>query len=171
MTGTQAPPQLSCELCRDRKVKCDKLTPCTNCAAAGARCVPVYRQRRARGRHARRSPATAATQLLPTAFEPLPVPNAQQSVAVPPQPQQPIVPALQPSEADRDLRQRVRNIEAILERMSASANPLSPTSSRSRGSSKARTPGRKDTAWNELASEVCIFTRCRVQDGCIFTQF
>ena len=47
-------PQLSCELCRDRKVKCDKLDPCSNCASAGAVCVPVQRLRRSRGRHVQR---------------------------------------------------------------------------------------------------------------------
>lgn len=37
-------PQLSCELCRERKVKCDKLSPCTNC-------IPVRRKRLPRCRH------------------------------------------------------------------------------------------------------------------------
>jgi hypothetical protein len=46
------PPQLSCELCRDRKVKCDKLDPCSNCESAGVTCVPIYRHRLPRGRHA-----------------------------------------------------------------------------------------------------------------------
>ncbi len=45
-------PQLSCELCRERKVKCDKLTPCTNCTRSGAVCVPIHRKRLPRGRHA-----------------------------------------------------------------------------------------------------------------------
>ncbi|KZF25353.1 hypothetical protein L228DRAFT_236458 [Xylona heveae TC161] len=44
-------PQLSCELCRERKVKCDKLSPCTNCTKTGVSCIPVYRKRRPRGRH------------------------------------------------------------------------------------------------------------------------
>ena len=52
-----AVPQLSCELCRERKVKCDKLNPCTNCASAGVPCVPVHRLRLPRGRHAHRSVA------------------------------------------------------------------------------------------------------------------
>jgi len=46
-------PQLSCELCRERKVKCDKLTPCTNCTKSGAECVAIHRKRLPRGRHAR----------------------------------------------------------------------------------------------------------------------
>ncbi|CAM1508994.1 Fc.00g027330.m01.CDS01 [Cosmosporella sp. VM-42] len=52
-----AVPQLSCEHCRGRKVKCDKLTPCTNCVSAGVVCVPVHRLRLPRGRHTRRCAA------------------------------------------------------------------------------------------------------------------
>ncbi|KAK9437844.1 hypothetical protein VB005_08842 [Metarhizium brunneum] len=51
----RAVPQLSCALCRDRKLKCDKLDPCTNCTSSGVVCVPVYRPRLPRGRHARRA--------------------------------------------------------------------------------------------------------------------
>ncbi|CAK7236057.1 hypothetical protein SCUCBS95973_009476 [Sporothrix curviconia] len=51
LTTVQPLPQLSCELCRSRKIKCDKLQPCTACASAGAPCVPVYRLRLPRGRH------------------------------------------------------------------------------------------------------------------------
>ncbi|OOF99071.1 hypothetical protein ASPCADRAFT_163043 [Aspergillus carbonarius ITEM 5010] len=36
-----------------RKVKCDKLDPCTNCQRLGARCVPVERARLPRGRSGR----------------------------------------------------------------------------------------------------------------------
>lgn len=42
--------QLSCEMCRQRKVKCDKLSPCTNCQRLGAVCIPVERARLPRGR-------------------------------------------------------------------------------------------------------------------------
>ncbi|KAL4903422.1 hypothetical protein BDW74DRAFT_40214 [Aspergillus multicolor] len=42
--------QLSCETCKRRKVKCDKLQPCTNCHRAGLHCVPVRRARLPRGR-------------------------------------------------------------------------------------------------------------------------
>lgn len=45
--------RLSCELCRQRKVKCDKLNPCTNCQRFGATCVPVERARLPRGRSGR----------------------------------------------------------------------------------------------------------------------
>ncbi|GES63577.1 C6 transcription factor [Aspergillus terreus] len=47
--------RLTCELCRQRKVKCDKLNPCTNCQRLGATCVPVERARLPRGRSKRPS--------------------------------------------------------------------------------------------------------------------
>ena len=47
----KGPPVLSCENCRNRKVKCDRLDPCTNCVKSGVVCVPVQRLRLARGRH------------------------------------------------------------------------------------------------------------------------
>lgn len=50
----QATPQLSCEQCRGRKVKCDKLTPCSNCVSHGIYCRPIQRLRLPRGRHAQR---------------------------------------------------------------------------------------------------------------------
>lgn len=42
---------LACILCQQRKVKCDRRFPCSNCTKAGAQCVPaalVPRQRRRR---------------------------------------------------------------------------------------------------------------------------
>ncbi|KAJ5727322.1 hypothetical protein N7493_005142 [Penicillium malachiteum] len=42
--------RLSCEACRQRKVKCDKLSPCTSCQRLGFVCVPVERARLPRGR-------------------------------------------------------------------------------------------------------------------------
>ncbi|PYH45062.1 Zn(II)2Cys6 transcription factor [Aspergillus saccharolyticus JOP 1030-1] len=48
--------RLSCETCRQRKVKCDKLDPCTNCQRLGTRCVPVERARLPRGRSGRQAP-------------------------------------------------------------------------------------------------------------------
>jgi hypothetical protein len=48
----QAPkPRLSCVKCTQRKVKCDKGLPCSNCQRAGIPCVPIERQRLPRGRH------------------------------------------------------------------------------------------------------------------------
>ncbi|KAI1380223.1 hypothetical protein F4677DRAFT_452692 [Hypoxylon crocopeplum] len=53
-------PQLNCELCRERKIKCDKSSPCSNCVKASVACVPIYRKRLPRGRHThRQSPAAA----------------------------------------------------------------------------------------------------------------
>lgn len=62
-------PRLSCELCRERKVRCDKASPhCTNCVKAGMTCVPVYRKRYSRGRHtARRNLGTQLEQTSPAA--------------------------------------------------------------------------------------------------------
>ncbi|KAI9926865.1 hypothetical protein ASPWEDRAFT_72871 [Aspergillus wentii DTO 134E9] len=60
--GSKAPTpsvRLSCEMCRQRKVKCDKLSPCTNCQRFGAICVPVERARLPRGRSGRPATGTA----------------------------------------------------------------------------------------------------------------
>lgn len=51
--------RLSCEACRQRKVKCDKLSPCTSCVRLGFQCVPVERARLPRGR-TRRQPERVA---------------------------------------------------------------------------------------------------------------
>ncbi|KAK5678026.1 hypothetical protein LTR17_027674 [Elasticomyces elasticus] len=62
--GTAPPastPQLSCELCRERKVKCDKLQPCTTCVTADVECIAIFRPRLPRGRHAQKK-TTAAGQ-------------------------------------------------------------------------------------------------------------
>lgn len=50
--------RLSCEACRQRKVKCDKLSPCTSCQRLGFVCIPVERARLPRGR-TRKGPAVA----------------------------------------------------------------------------------------------------------------
>jgi hypothetical protein len=42
--------RLTCEACRQRKVKCDKLSPCSSCQRLGLVCVPVERARLPRGR-------------------------------------------------------------------------------------------------------------------------
>ncbi|KAH7409655.1 hypothetical protein BKA64DRAFT_404214 [Cadophora sp. MPI-SDFR-AT-0126] len=44
--------RLSCEECKRRKTKCDKLVPCTACKNAGIKCNTVQRARRPRGRTA-----------------------------------------------------------------------------------------------------------------------
>jgi hypothetical protein len=51
--------RLSCEACRQRKVKCDKLSPCTSCVRLGFQCIPVERARLPRGR-TRRQPERVA---------------------------------------------------------------------------------------------------------------
>jgi hypothetical protein len=45
--------RLTCETCKRRKVKCDKLYPCTSCRKASFECVPVERTRLPRGRSAK----------------------------------------------------------------------------------------------------------------------
>jgi len=49
-------PTLSCELCRQRKVKCDKGSPCSTCQRAGVSCVAIKRPRLPRGRNGGRPP-------------------------------------------------------------------------------------------------------------------
>ena len=44
-------PELSCEACNERKVRCDKQNPCSTCQATGVVCVPIQRKRLPRGRH------------------------------------------------------------------------------------------------------------------------
>ncbi|KAF3393437.1 Transcription factor vrtR2 [Talaromyces pinophilus] len=51
-------PTLSCHFCRHRKIKCDKLDPCTACQRAGVNCESVRRKRLPRGRHIPKSVAT-----------------------------------------------------------------------------------------------------------------
>lgn len=48
-------PTLSCNFCRHRKIKCDKLDPCTACQRAGVNCESVRRKRLPRGRHISKS--------------------------------------------------------------------------------------------------------------------
>lgn len=88
-------PRLSCELCRERKVRCDKAIPhCTTCVKAGMACVPVYRKRYSRGRHApRRNVGPQARRTVPAAE------------AVP-----------QQMEGD-DLQDRVRRLECLISDM------------------------------------------------------
>lgn len=45
--------RLSCEMCRRRKIKCDKLDPCSNCTRMRVTCVSVERARLPRGRSGR----------------------------------------------------------------------------------------------------------------------
>lgn len=88
-------PRLSCELCRERKVRCDKAIPhCTTCVKAGMACVPVYRKRYSRGRHtARRNVGSQARR------------TATAAAAVP-----------QQMEED-DLQDRVRRLECLISGM------------------------------------------------------
>lgn len=42
--------RLVCQFCHRRKIKCDKLSPCTSCERSGIVCIPVQRARLPRGR-------------------------------------------------------------------------------------------------------------------------
>jgi hypothetical protein len=53
--------RLTCEACRQRKVKCDKLSPCSSCQKLGLVCVPVERARLPRGRTRKAAERTAGS--------------------------------------------------------------------------------------------------------------
>ncbi|KAE8389666.1 hypothetical protein BDV23DRAFT_194320 [Aspergillus alliaceus] len=57
--------RLTCEKCRQRKIKCDKLSPCTNCQRLGIECGLVERARLPRGRYrgAAEKPSESVTDL------------------------------------------------------------------------------------------------------------
>ncbi|RHZ47435.1 Zn(II)2Cys6 domain-containing transcription factor nscR, partial [Aspergillus thermomutatus] len=110
-------PHLSCELCRERKIKCDKVDPCTNCVSAGVVCVPVHRPRLPRGVHARRarrmSPAPA----------PAPAPTPAAGPVSPKEPQM-YASSSAVAAVDEDLRKRIHRLEALVNSMrSATTSP------------------------------------------------
>ena len=49
------PPRLSCRRCTQRKLKCNKLVPCSSCEASRSYCEVVERPRKPRGRSSKRS--------------------------------------------------------------------------------------------------------------------
>lgn len=51
VSSTPGAVPLSCQLCRKRKIKCDKQHPCSNCVTAQKECIPVVRARLPRGRN------------------------------------------------------------------------------------------------------------------------
>ncbi|KAJ5215824.1 uncharacterized protein N7498_002231 [Penicillium cinerascens] len=99
-------PQLSCELCRKRKVKCDKLNPCTNCATIGTACIPIYRTRLPRGRHANRARLVSSPPP-PTTGSGETERLAQSTVPV-----------------NEDLQERIYRLEALIQGMSSTGTPL-----------------------------------------------
>ncbi|KAH1311806.1 hypothetical protein KXX47_005355 [Aspergillus fumigatus] len=112
-------PHLSCELCRERKIKCDKVDPCNNCVSAGVVCIPVHRPRLPRGVHARRARPMSPTFVPPRAPTPVagPVPSEKKqtdhsSGAV--------------AAVDDDLRRRVHRLEAVVNSMRAAMQDSSP---------------------------------------------
>ncbi|GIC86107.1 Zn(II)2Cys6 domain-containing transcription factor nscR [Aspergillus udagawae] len=112
-------PHLSCELCRERKIKCDKVDPCTNCVSAGVVCIPVHRPRLPRGVHARRarpmSPASVPTRA------PTPVAGPVSSEEKQIEASSSAVVAV-----DEDLRKRLHRLEALVNSMRAATQSPSP---------------------------------------------
>ncbi|KAL2866118.1 Zn(II)2Cys6 domain-containing transcription factor nscR [Aspergillus lucknowensis] len=104
---TTQTPHLSCELCRERKVKCDKVDPCTNCVSAGVVCVPVHRPRLPRGIHARRSRRVSpASTPAPTSD---PVRTGENQAA-----------SSAAAAVDDDLKKRVNQLEELVNNMRSS---------------------------------------------------
>ncbi|KAJ5220532.1 hypothetical protein N7468_009736 [Penicillium chermesinum] len=99
-------PQLSCELCRKRKVKCDKLNPCTNCTTMGTACIPIYRTRLPRGRHANRARLVSSP--------PPPTTGSGETERL----TQSAVPV------NEDLQERIYRLEALIQGMSSTGTPL-----------------------------------------------
>lgn len=91
-------PQLSCELCRKRKVKCDKLNSSNNCASIETACIPIYRTRLPRGRHANRPGRVSS---------PPPTTGSGETERM----SQPGV------RLNEDLQQRIYRLEALIQRM------------------------------------------------------
>lgn len=59
--------RFTCERCYQRKARCDKSNPCTNCLRFGARCVPIERAHLPRGRTrnaAGNQPGNSSSELL-----------------------------------------------------------------------------------------------------------
>ncbi|KAI0126753.1 C6 transcription factor [Xylariales sp. AK1849] len=101
----QTTPQLSCSLCTERKVKCDKLKPCTHCVSSGVPCVPIHRLRLSRGRHVHHLPRTSPPAI-----------NGQ----------------VQTTAADDDLKDRIRRLEALVDSMSSRTTGVDTESQASR---------------------------------------
>ncbi|EFR03598.1 C6 zinc finger domain-containing protein [Nannizzia gypsea CBS 118893] len=107
---------LSCELCRERKVKCDKLDPCTNCASAGVVCIPVRRPRLPRGAHVQRMRRISPED--PEASIQVDVPSsagAGAGIAV----------------VD-DLKERIRRLESLVDSMRSPTSQISNLDQQSR---------------------------------------
>ncbi|GIK07699.1 hypothetical protein Aspvir_003366 [Aspergillus viridinutans] len=112
-------PHLSCELCRERKIKCDKVDPCTNCVSAGVVCVPVHRPRLPRGVHARR--ARPMSPAFVPARAPTPVAGPVSS-----EEKETDVSSGAVGAVDDDLRKRVHRLEAVVNSMRAAMQDPCP---------------------------------------------
>ena len=108
--STPAPKLRSCVVCRTRKVRCDKLSPCSNCRRANIACVFPSTDRLPRwARRLERVASNAAS-------------NAQAT-------QDPNPAAVQVMERLRDLESLVKELSAQLEQANAAANSAAGGSS------------------------------------------
>ncbi|KAJ6157960.1 hypothetical protein N7470_005552 [Penicillium chermesinum] len=99
-------PQLSCELCRKRKVKCDKLNPCTNCTTMGTACIPIYRTRLPPGPTCQ---SCASSVIAASAHNRVGETERLTQSAVP---------------VNEDLQERIYRLEALIQGMSSTGTPL-----------------------------------------------
>ncbi|ETS75068.1 hypothetical protein PFICI_13552 [Pestalotiopsis fici W106-1] len=131
-TSNRAPSQLSCELCRDRKIKCDKQQPCSHCRTAGVACVAVHRLRLPRGRHAARIRNAAA----------LPSPASSPGNGE----------VHHTDETHEELKARIRRLERLVQSMSGSRTTLPST--QPTVSDGPRSQEGPDEFWQDLVQEV-----------------
>lgn len=129
----QRTPQLTCELCRDRKVKCDKLEPCSSCLLAGVQCVSIHRPRLPRGRHAQR-----LSRALPSSVSSLTNASGRGNIA--------------PGETNDELKERVRKLESLVQSLDSARTAIASSSI---GSPSSKKEG-LDDFWEDLVQEVSI---------------
>ncbi|THW26578.1 hypothetical protein D6D23_03306 [Aureobasidium pullulans] len=132
-------PQLSCELCRERKVKCDKLDPCTGCIIAGVSCKTIYRDRLPRGRHARKSIGNLELST------PRVTRHANRRAAT-----------TTAGASNKELRERVENLETLLQSM-ANQGTVPPNTSNITAGRAARQADRIPTTRRDRSEQ---FEQC-----------
>lgn len=104
----------SCAVCRSRKVRCDKLSPCSNCRRANIACVVPSNDRPPRwARRLERITNNAASTET----------------------------ALQESEGARQVMERLRNLESLVKELSGQLEQANAAASSAAGSSTVNSPG------------------------------
>lgn len=104
----------SCAVCRSRKVRCDKLSPCSNCRRANIACVVPSNDRPPRWarRLERITNNAASTEQAP-----------------------------QESEGARQVMERLRNLESLVKELSGQLEQANAAASSAAGSSNVNSPG------------------------------